>query len=406
MMAVLMVMLLAGPWDVFGVGSADSSLCFSSRGTHLAPWASAAGNPALVYNATGVGAAYSFSWNSLRLNGKDAGVLDYRGSDMGAAVSLAPKLHAGITLHLPDQFLFRFQAIPPYEPRYIMYDNFPHRLAADVALSWNFGRVALGFGASVFMDLSIPSLYMEVGVRGERYGDVALQAVVSPRVTPKAGILVEGPSIAGQRMRLGLYARGEMYSPVSLNVTAHVDVPGVVNGDTLLTLDFIDHYTPAMASVSLMIPFGPHVALFGSSWWEAWSRFKSNTPDVRLLLDLGVIPPLIPAENRDTKLRDTVSFAAGLKVSAGTWSVSLGYSLQPSITEGDSAVLVDSTRNSVGLGVSSGLMRFGRYDVKGGLSYRITWMGDSTIASTDPFTPAVEFGGNVQTLTFSSSVDF
>jgi len=121
------------PSDLFQIGQRAKSTAGSSGVTMPSGPAATVNNPAALTKVSKIvaGTSYSYGFMGLEVNGKDANVLDYRGFDLGIALPLpklfGKKISLGLTVHLPDQMILRMQAIPASEPRFIRFDNYPHR---------------------------------------------------------------------------------------------------------------------------------------------------------------------------------------------------------------------------------------------------------------------------------------
>ncbi len=160
LLLVLPQLALANPSDLFDLDARGKGTAGASSVAYPLAWAAALQNPAGLASVERivVGGGYAYGYMDLTVNGKDANVLDYRGVDLGVALPL-PKLFGvksvvGLTTHLPDQMVVRVQAIPASETRFILLDNYPHRLQMGLGIGIALHpALHLGLGASVMMDL-------------------------------------------------------------------------------------------------------------------------------------------------------------------------------------------------------------------------------------------------------------
>lgn len=290
-----------------GMGMATLTLCED--------YTAAVCNPAAGAMATGisVGIGYSFSKANLTINGAVSEVLDIRGVPMGfnAPFALGKKVRAAVSLmaYLPDQFLARVQLIPAYEPRFVLLDNRPHRVVVNMALSvaplkW----LSVGLGATLLANAAGNGITFNVGVKGgKKVGETAIDLVLPIKLAPLAGLLVKPLPW----LRFGVFYRGAIDLAVALDIVANVDVAGIVTGDAIITLRAVNYYTPHRVEVGVSVDPHPRFTLAAGVAYEMWSLYSGGVPDVRILVDLGLNPPMAQAFWPPDNFQDVVSPRVG-----------------------------------------------------------------------------------------------
>ncbi len=274
-----------------GMGMSTLTLCED--------WTAAACNLAAgaMSRGVGVGFGYSFTHMQLSINGQRSDVLSARGVPFGFNSPFAIKgdVRAAISVvgYLPDQFLARVQLVPAYEPRFVLLDNRPHRLVLNVGFSLQPVKwLSLGVGASILADAAGNGITFNVGVKGgTKVGETSIDLVLPLRVAPLAGILIKPVPW----LRIGASYRGELDLGVRLDILANVDVAGIVTGDAIITLRALNYFTPHRVEVGVSVDPHPNLTLAAGVAYEMWSRFSAGVPDVRILVDLGLNPPMVQA---------------------------------------------------------------------------------------------------------------
>lgn len=307
---------LADPLDEFGTGGRN-------EGTAGAAAATARGVDAAHVNPAGVADApypaamvgYGYGAMALRLNGRDAGVLDAHGTTLGLALPLdvghGVRTAFGLAMYLPDQFLARIQLVPPTEPHFFRLDNDPHRIVVDPVFSVRFGRyLAVGAGASLLADARGSGIDFNVGVvSGEKVGESALDATLPLRVAPVAGVLITPTD----RVRIGLGYRGQLSLDIALDILANVDVAGVVTGDALVTARAMSYFTPRRVVGGAEVDVTPDLSVSGQVTWAQWSALSTAVADIRALVALDVTPPLVQTSSPPAGFTDIVTGRAGVE---------------------------------------------------------------------------------------------
>lgn len=348
------------PLDTFGFGARSTGMAgavtASARGAaaaHTNPAGLALGDDAEILIGWGYGRM------GLDVNGESAGILDTHGADLGLAIPFkigGVPVSVGTALHLPDQFIVRVQLIPATEPHFVLLDNDVHRIVVEpVAAIRPWPWLALGAGASILADAVGRTIRFDVGVvGGQPLGQGALDVELPPRVAPIVGALI----MPHERVRIGLAYRGEVDLAMRLGILANVDVAGVVTGDALIDIRALNYFTPRRVTGALSVDVLPELTLSAELAWLGWSQFEGGSPDVRILIALGISPPLIstlfPPDNFSDTLvpRGSVEWRIRPEV-----AVRGGYALEPSPVPAQVGLtsFADNERHVIALGAGFSL---------------------------------------------------
>jgi long-chain fatty acid transport protein len=173
----------------------------------------------------------------------------------------------------------------------VLLDNDVHRVVVEpVAAIRPFPWLALGVGASILADAVGRTIRFDVGVvGGQPLGQGALDVELPPRVAPLLGALI----MPHERLKIGLAYRGQVDLALRLGILANVDVAGVVTGDALIDIRAINFFTPRRATAAISVDPLPELTLSAELSWIGWSSFTGGAPDVRILVALGISPPLV-----------------------------------------------------------------------------------------------------------------
>ena len=365
----------ATPQDLFGLDMKAKGTAQASLASDPSPTAAAMHNPAALGDPRQMHLAWSYGYGYfglLQVNAQDAGVLDYRGVDLGLAVPLARfwkgipvPVGLGLSLHLPDQFVVRMQAIPASEPRFILLDNYPHRLETALGMGitpWPF--LQMGFGLQMMVHLQGDDMRLGIGARaGRKFGEMMVDTTIPYGVVPQGGVILRGTFLpeALKTLRLGLFWREPYILRVKMNIVADVDITGVVSGDTLLFLKMIDHFTPRKIALGASWSLPGRLDLHAGLDFLQWSAFSGGIAEYRMRLDFGINPPLVETHHPADNFRDIQVPRAGFTLHAGPVSFSGGYAFVPTPVprqEGLST-LMDNDRHVLALGLGVHISRGG-----------------------------------------------
>jgi long-subunit fatty acid transport protein len=355
----------ADPLELFGFGARQAALAGAT--TADAQGAAAAHqNPAAIADVERAEVVLGWGYGGFRLelDGQDAGVLDAHGADLGIALPIGRgrvRHGFGVALHLPDQFIARIQLIPASDAHYVLLDNDPHRIVIEPVYAFGIGPLAIGAGVSLLADAAGNGITFDVGVRGgEKVGESALDVALPTRAAPLVGVRYT-PS---RRVRLGASWRGELGLGLKLDILANVDVAGVVSGDALIALRALNYYTPERLSAGVAVALTPTLRASGEVTWQRWSEFEGGVPDLKVLVALGVSPPLVSTLFPEDRFHDTVTPRLGLEWQDELGPIDLavrtGYAYVPSPVPAQTGLtsFADGDRHVLGLGAGVTLRAF------------------------------------------------
>jgi long-subunit fatty acid transport protein len=98
----------------------------------------------------------------------------------------------------------------------------------------------------------------------------------------------------------------------------------------VIDLRSINFYTPRRAAAALSVDVLPRLTLSAELAWLGWSGFEGGSPDVRILIALGITPPLVDTLFPPDGFKDTFSPRAGVEWRpTDALTVRAGYALEP-----------------------------------------------------------------------------
>ena len=350
----------ANPTDLLGFGARMPALGNAAVATGDA-LSSAFTNPAACAAADGTAFGVGYGWASIRMrrNGRDLGLQDAHGVDVGGCVPIpAPLVRLGVTtgLHLPDQWIARIALEPASRPRFYVWDNRPHRVAFNVALALSIADlVALGAGATFLADGAGNGIDFRVGLRsGQVIAESALDVELPLRAAPVLGLLFT----PRDDVRVGLRYSGQISLDLRLDVLAQVNVPGTpIGGDTLISVRGIDLYTPEQAAAGVSVGPWAGWTLSSEVVWSNWSVLDRASSDVALSVNIGISPSILQVQPPALGFGDTFSPRFGVErtVALGSQTeIALrgGYRFEPTPIPDQTRLssLMDADRHVVGIG--------------------------------------------------------
>lgn len=412
------------PQDLFGLGFRDKATAGASSAVAPEAWAAAMHNPAALADLKGMNLGFSWGYASfglLDVNGKSASVLDAHGTDLGLALPLARfwkkipfPVGLGLSLHLPDQFVVRMQAVPASEPRFILLDNYPHRVETAVGVGlapWNF--LHLGFGVQMLVHLQGDDMRVGIGARaGRKFGEMGIDTTIPYGAVPQGGIRLNATFLPGalEKLSLGLFWREPYILRTHMNIVADVDITGVVSGDTLLFLKMNDHFTPRKFSLALSFPLFEALDLFAGMDFLQWSSFDGGVSQYRMRLDFGINPPLVEVHFPADNFHDTWVPHAGLLLRAGGVDFAAGYAFVPSPVPDQTGFLnlLDNDRHvaGLGLGVHLGSPALWPHPVRLRSTFQYHHLMPRTETKAAPMWPTVSHGGGIFQAVVGLETDF
>ena len=328
--------------------------------------AEARGQAAAFHNPAGValtddielGLAYSYAGMALQIDGRDANVTTPRGVSLGLALPahVGPIVAAfGLALYLPDQFIARIQLVPANEPHFVLLDSNLQHVVVQPVVALRLGRYfSIGAGASILADAGGNGVTFDVGVNsGNKVGQAALDVRLPIRAAPVVGVTV----MPKPWLRFAAAYRGELDLKLSLDILAHVDLPGAISGDTLISLVALNFYTPHTVTGAVAVDLGA-LTLTAQLDWLDWSRFDAALPSLNVNIGLAIAPPLVPPAFPTVRFDDQYIPRLGAEVRRTInahldIATRLGYAYMPSPVRPQTGLtsFADNDRHVIGVGV-------------------------------------------------------
>jgi long-chain fatty acid transport protein len=237
-----------------------------------------------------------------------------------------------------------------------------HRIVAEPVYSLRVSRYfSIGAGASILTDVAGNGITFNVGVvGGEKVGEAALDVSMPTSVAPLVGVLITPTP----RVRIGASWRGQLDLGLKLDILANVDVAGVVTGDALISLRAVNYFTPHRVQGGIALDVTDELTVTAELGWQGWSRFRGGVPDLKVLVALGISPPLVAALFPDDQFKDvwTPRLGAEWKTRVGRADFAMrgGYAYEPSPVPSQTGLtsFADNHRHIVGFGVGLTLRAF------------------------------------------------
>lgn len=412
------------PQDLFGLGWRDKATTGAVSAVMPEAWAASMHNPASLGNMTRMYVGFSYSYASfglLEINGRSASVMDARGVDLGMAFplerfikKLSFPVGLGLSLHLPDQFVVRMQAIPASEPRYILLDNYPHRVetAVGVGISpWRF--LQLGFGLQMLVHLQGEDMRVALGTRaGRKFGEMSIDTTIPYGVVMQGGMILTTSFLPGflGKLSVGVFWREPYTLRTHMNIVADVDMKGIVSGDTLLFLKMNDDFTPRKFAFALSVPLTSNATLFSGMDFLQWSSFDGGVSQYRMRLDFGINPPLVEVWFPQDNFHDIWVSHVGAHVHSGDVEFAAGYAFVPSPVPDQTGFLnlLDNDRHVAGLGVGFqvGSLSWWPHPVRLRAAFQYHHLVDRAHKKVSPLWPSVSHKGGLLVLNLGLETDF
>jgi long-subunit fatty acid transport protein len=349
--------------DTFGFTPRIAGL--AGAGTAEARGAAAAfHNPAGVALSDDIEAlvAYSYAGMALQIDGRDANVTSPRGTSLGLSLPahLGPFTAAfGVAVYLPDQFIARIQLVPATEPHFALLDNNLQHVVVQPVVALRFGRAfSIGAGASILADAAGNGVTFDVGINnGNKVGQAAIDLALPVRAAPVVGITI----MPKPWLRVAAAYRGELDLKLTLDILAHVDLPGSISGDALISLIALNFYTPHTVTGAVAVDLGA-LTLTAQLDWLKWSSFTQSLPSLDVTIGLGISPPLVAPQFPTVRFDDQYipRLAAELRRAVGAHldvSARVGYAFMPSPVRPQTGLtsFADNDRHVIALGVGFAL---------------------------------------------------
>jgi adenylate cyclase len=309
-----------------------------------------------------VSIGYGGAVMGLKINEEDANVTTPRGTSFGLSLPLHIKsttLAFGLALYMPDQFVVRIQLQPAAEPHFALLDNNLHHIVVTPALSFRpLKWLSLGIGATILADAAGNGVTFDFGlVDGGLAGRGALDVSLPTRAAPVAGVWFQPK----KWLRFGAMYRGEVDLNLHLDILTNVDIAGAITGDALISLRALNMYTPHKVALGAAIDLSPDLTVSAEVDWVGWSYFQGAVPQLKVLVQLAISPPLIEVLFPQPHFNDqwVPRIGAELRRHWGHWDFAarLGYAFERSPVPDQSGLtsLADNDRHILSFGAALGL---------------------------------------------------
>jgi len=347
----------ADPTDLLGFGARGPAL-----GNAMVASDDALSSPA--YNAASgslakhveVGAGYMYADLAFELDGRDADLMNAHGAWGALLVPFgigSVRAALGLATYVPDQFVLRLYSVPATQPRFVMWDNQPHRTVFDIALSARFAElVAVGAGVSALGGAE-GEVSFELGSRpGRTVSEAAIDSRLPARYAPIAGILVTPAAW----LRFGLRYSEPLAADVQLDARANTNVEGILQGTTLVRTVGQNYFTPREVALGAAADLAAWT-LLAELTFQQWSELEQVSYDVELDVDLGIDTPVFGFTEPEPRWHDVLSPHFGIErdvdlgsdreltLRAGYWYAPTPVPDQPGLTS-----FADSNRHVLTLG--------------------------------------------------------
>ena len=404
----------ADPLDESGLGEAAAAMANARTAIATGPEA-AHTNPAGVARIGSAEAliGYQYADNHLDLDGRDSGVTATRGTAMGLAAPLGTvrgvQLALGTAFYLPDQYLARLQLFPTNEPEYVRLGAAQQRIVVDTVAAARWKDLAIGAGVSMLTNAKSRDLTFDVGVKsGEKVGAAHLDIDLPTRMAPLVGVSWKPNRYA----ELGAMFRGKLELDLAIDIVANVDVPNVVSGDAKIALRTVTNFTPMRAAIGGALHPVEGLTLSADVAYDRWSALGSGIPDLQVLVELSLAPPLIASTAPAAHFKDTITSRLGAEWLVAGMRVRGGVAYLPSPVPKQTGLTSFADGNRVLATLGAGVRVPARWlvaqpiDLDFGLGYQHVMR---QIVEKDPaIDPGGSFssGGNIYSMGASATVRF
>src|SRR5262249_41357822 len=179
----------------------------------------------------------------------------------------------------------RIQLVPATEPHFALLDNNLQHIVVQPVVALRFGRAfAIGAGATLLADAAGNGVTFDVGVNaGNKVGQAALAVALPARAAPVVGVTI----MPKPWLRVAAAYRGEIDLKLNLDILAHVDLPGAISGDTLISLVALNFYSPHTVTGAVSVDLGA-LTLTAQLDWLKWSSFHQALPSLDVSIGLAI----------------------------------------------------------------------------------------------------------------------
>jgi hypothetical protein len=274
-------------------------------------------------------------------------------------------LTVGASVFLPDQHITRTRSLPTERPRFIAYDNRPHRLliAATAGLELAPG-LAVG-GGMAFMAGTEGSVYLRgvVGFPDAESSDLDLAIDVSLKTKryPHLGVAWQPTPW----LSLGASYRGEFFIGIDQSFDIRGDVgsaeaPIVEDGSFYLRSLSEDLFQPEQVTLGGAVQVTVRTEVELDLTFQRWSGFRNPSARIDIALDVGQFNDLVmlepPRALPQPHLHDVVVPRLGVEHVAGRdrqWAYRGGYTFEPAVagTQVGESNFIDNHKHTLSLGL-------------------------------------------------------
>jgi len=365
--------------SVLGFGARNAALARANV-ADAAPASAAIVNPAFAWRpGTRLLLGYGHGRAALDISGRDAGVRDISGTDIGLQTGGALGesqvfLGGGLALHVPDGYQARIAFRSPTEPAYPLYDASPQRTVANFALALRYKALSLGVATSVIAGTGGDGADFQLARDAQgTYVDTRTGVDLPYQLTAVAGLGLDLGRVGAALRVQGPRSLGLHFDSVST-----VDVQGSpLNGVTDAEVTGESGYEPLTVALGVRADPVDFLRVFAALEYARWSAAPPPNASIRLNLDLAITPQELEARFVAPRFRDTLSPQLGLELRAlelpagavaarrdgerppARLAIRAGWSLNPSPVPNQTGFTsyADSTRQVVALGAG---YHFGR----------------------------------------------
>lgn len=368
--------------DTFGFGPRSQALQQSDVAGAGDPIVAAQRNPALAA-APGVHVrlGYSYARLGLTIDGRETGLPEARGLELGAHAGgrLHELVDAGLALaaFVPDQSLARLSFVPATEPTFVRYGPSLGRASFDLVAALRVGPLALGGGVSVGLGVDGAGASFDLGAspgsagspgsEGGQRADGAVDLSLPYRLAPLVGAKLTLEPVA-----LALAVRGSMGTDLSLPSDVDIALGGTpLDGTTRVVVRGVSGFDPLRVTLGargrLVRAAALDLVLHAALEYAAYHEAPSPAAEVDLDVALGTVPSERVARYGAPRLRDTLTPRLGLELAFPGGSrdpferarvaLRAGWAFSPSPVPPQRGLTsyADAERHQVGLGVGVGL---------------------------------------------------
>lgn len=355
----------ASPFETFGLFPQDEGRAGAGVAARDAVAAALLNPAASAQPGRGGGQlSYRYAHLGLRLQGRDAGVMDAHGfqAATGQPFALGPfRLGFALGVHLPDQFLAQVTLEPASRARFVMFEGRVHRLVVNTSASIQLARgVFVGLGVTGLASATGAGVSLRTSAApGRDLVDAAVDAALPLRLAPVLGVLV----VPSERVAFGLRGSTALDFSLSLDVVAAHRAQGgatapAPSGDAVASFRGVAYYTPAELVGGAMVAVTPRWRWHAELAYRRWSAVPSASGDAALVLAFGGTARSFASERSPPGYRDIVvprvATEVDLPLGATTLTLRGGYSFVPTPVPDQTGATsdADGDRHAVTLGAS------------------------------------------------------